>query len=238
MKSIYYESIAGQGVEYKMIQLTTVRDVLLQKLESVLDDLREKKREADDKCLIETFSLYNALRDTTMDLIMQISVWQQSFTSLRRPQLKQIDYLVKIHESVNFISSSAVNRIFKFQIARSNIFLLPIGRSGRQVNASQRLAEELRKFSNPTVEKVSKCYQVLRECLPTNHMHSIMPLEQWLAKPWNPIVVISDLSLEQEATRSNNESGVNIAQVTEPLAGNSATNSSTDKNNLSNQKKR
>ena len=138
-----------------------------------------------------TFSAFFLL-DTTIDLINYISQWQQTFTKMRRPKLKQTDFLTKIADTVDFISSSPVNRIYKFHIARGNIFLLPIpvGRNGRPVRASPKLANQLMRFASPSHEQLSKAYHVLRVCLPDQAMNSFMPLAEWVSNAWMPQITI------------------------------------------------
>ena len=61
-KAIYYEKCAVHDLEFKMVELTTKRDILLSRLDDAINDLREKRREPDDECLTENFALYNSVR--------------------------------------------------------------------------------------------------------------------------------------------------------------------------------
>ena len=191
LKSIYYENDTKQGLEYKMVELALIRDIILEKVKSIITSLRVERGRIDDDTFLEVFQMYNQLRDSTIILINHISKWQRCFTKLRRPFIKESDYLLNIIESVEILCTSKVNKLFNFNIERGNILILPIpiGKFNSTFTATDRLRLEIDKFINPNISDVVATYQILWQCLPSSITSKFTPIEKWGNNKWKPILL-------------------------------------------------
>ena len=186
LRSVYYEVDAKQGIEHKIVELFISQDVIRDKLLNDITKARAERRDIDNAMLTNIFYLSNQFRDSFMELINCISIWQKSFTKIRRPRIKETDFLLNIIESMEFLCSSKVNKMFKFQIERGNILFLPlpIGTNHGTYNVTQELKLQIEKFMNPDISRIVKTYQTLVQCLPTSIASKLMPIEKWGGNPW------------------------------------------------------
>ena len=203
--STYFEENPKYGLEYHMVELTTVREFLVEKLSHLVTDIRDKNICVNDSCLINVFKYYNEIRNVTMDLIHQIFLWQKGFKKIQRPYLNKSDYLVNMIGSLDFLCSSPINRYFKFQIDHGNIFLLPVpfGQNNRHYTVSQALSNELSKYMNPPKEKLIISYQVLCSCLPKKSIKLLFQLDMWLMNEWKIIFDINNNNLIQDIMKND-----------------------------------
>lgn len=195
--AIYYQKSAVVQEEFKLIEVTTLREIEVEKLQKVIREVKERRRVCDDAAILETFSLFNRVRETTIDLIRSISIWQESFTKPIRPQLLDCDYIVvRLINHIDFINSSELKRTFNFQFYRGNVLLLPYlnPKTAEPVRVSTALGKEIKKFAAPSEETVVFCYQFLINCLPDDvYENKLAPLKRWLMQNWVPRVWVLDV---------------------------------------------
>lgn len=196
LKSIYFEDKPGQG-EFKMVQLATKRDLLVRNLVESIGKVSysidvKKDTKADDSLLIECFALHIAVREATLDLIDQISSWQQGFTKSRRPILNESDYIIKMPSTIEFACNSVMSRLFKYLIKTGDILLLPVPRrlKSQPIQVIQPLGDQIRIFYNPSRERILNAYRILQECVSEKFMKSFLPIEDWMENPWCPAIEV------------------------------------------------
>eukprot|EP01032_Pedospumella_encystans_P003504 gene3504-4140_t len=194
--AIYYQKSAVVQEEFKLIEMATLREMEVERLQKVVREVKELRRECDDSAILETVTLFNKVRDATVDLIRSISVWQESFTSPIRPRILDCDYIIdRMIYHIDFINSTKLKRVFNFQFYRGNVLLLPYPnpKSAEPVRITSALAVELKKFAAPPEETVIFCYQFLINCLPDDiYKDKVAPLRRWLMAGWIPRVWVMD----------------------------------------------
>lgn len=193
--AIYYQRSKSAKEEFKLIELVTERELVIETLESLIREVKEKRRELDDDTLLETFRYFNKVRDVTMSLLKAIGSWQIAFTKPIRPILLQCDYLIeKVIQQIDFINASKIRKIFNFQFYRGNALLLPFPnvKNETPIKVGQDLGKEIKRFSSPNEADVIACYQVLINSLPDEiYAEKLVSLEKWLLDPWVPRIWIS-----------------------------------------------
>lgn len=197
-KAIYYEDNPAQGEEFKMVQLTTKRDILIEKLIDIVSKVSYavdvmKISKVDDALLVECFALHNAVREATFDLIDQISKWQQGFTQSRRPKLNETDYILKMPSTIEFFCNSVLSRLFKYLIKSGDILLLPVPRrlKSKPIQVVQQLGDQIRTFCYPSRERILTAYRILQECVSEKYLTSFLPIEEWMKNPWCPVIEVT-----------------------------------------------
>eukprot|EP01031_Cornospumella_fuschlensis_P039878 gene39878-48558_t len=194
--AIYYQRSKAVQEEFKLIELTTERELVVSQLEAIIRDVKESRKELDDDTLLDSFTLFNKVRDVTIQLLKAIAAWQMSFTRPIRPNLLQCDYMVeKVVKHIDFINASKIRKIFNFQFLRGNALLLPFPnlRNDTPIKVGQALGKEIKKFSNPVEADVVAAYQVLLNSLPDEvYKEQLVSIEKWLLGPWVPRVWISN----------------------------------------------
>eukprot|EP00598_Pedospumella_elongata_P006152 CAMPEP_0184977056 /NCGR_PEP_ID=MMETSP1098-20130426/7830_1 /TAXON_ID=89044 /ORGANISM="Spumella elongata, Strain CCAP 955/1" /LENGTH=239 /DNA_ID=CAMNT_0027500001 /DNA_START=46 /DNA_END=761 /DNA_ORIENTATION=+ len=194
--AIYYQKSAVVQEEFKLIEVATLREMEVERLQKVVREVKELRRECDDSAILETVTLFNKVRDATVDLIRSISVWQESFTSPIRPRILDCDYIIdRMIYHIDFINSTKLKRVFNFQFYRGNVLLLPYPnpKSAEPVRITSALAVELKKFAAPPEETAIFCYQFLINCLPDDiYKDKVAPLRRWLMAGWIPRVWVMD----------------------------------------------
>jgi hypothetical protein len=125
-QAIYFQKSKVVQEEFRLIELTTTREIYIEQLKKIIDEVRDERRKNDAESDLETFVLLNKVRNSTIKLIKAISVWQESFTKPIRPRLMECDYIVdKMIKYVDIINGTKVKRTFNFQFLRGNVLLLP-----------------------------------------------------------------------------------------------------------------
>ncbi|RYH21756.1 hypothetical protein EON65_20250, partial [archaeon] len=222
--AIYYQRSKAVQEEFKLIELTTERELLVSQLEGIIRDVKESRKELDDDTLLDSFTLFNKVRDVTIQLLKAIAAWQISFTRPIRPTLLQCDYMVeKIVKHMDFINASKIRKIFNFQFFRGNALLLPFPnlRNDTPIKVGQALGKEIKKFSTPTEADVVAAYQVLLNSLPDEvYKEQLVSIEKWLIGPWIPRVWISNsnkkyFTVAKPVTPSNTSTAQSGALVEE-----------------------
>ena len=193
--AIYFQKSQVVQEEFKLIEVATLREMVVEKLQRIIRQVKERRRECDEATILETFSLFNKARDATVDVIRSISVWQESFTKPIRPRLLDCDYIVdRLIGHIDFINSTNLKRMFNFQFYRGNVLLLPYPNPDSTVDPvriSTALERELRAFAAPAEQTVLYCYQFLINCLPDEvYQDKLAPLKRWLMAGWIPKVVV------------------------------------------------
>jgi len=205
--NIFHQKSTSLQQEYALVDLTVKREVAAEQLSKLIFDVNNKFRENDDDCVLETFILFNKLRNCTFDLIEGVLKWQQGFTQSIRPQLCEIDYLVKMVDKIEFVSSTALRRLYNFQFRLGNIFLLPFV-NPRKIEPhiiNKRLARQVVNFAFPSEERLVKNYQILINSLPHAVFKKILPLDSWLENKWQPQVYLKSDTPPAPAIENNNE---------------------------------
>jgi len=190
--NIFHQKSTSLQQEYALVDFTIKREVAVEQLSKLIFDVNNKFRENDDDCILETFTLFNKLRNCTFDLIEGVLKWQQGFTQSIRPQLCEIDYLVKMIDKIEFVSSTALRRMYNFQFRLGNIFLLPFI-NPRKIEPhiiNKKLARQVVNFAFPSEERLVKNYQILINTLPPAVFKKILPLDSWLENKWQPQVYL------------------------------------------------
>lgn len=194
--AIYYQKSAVVQEEFKLIEVATLREMAVEKLQKVVREVKELRRECDDAAILETVTLFNKVREATVDLIRSISVWQESFTAPIRPRILDCDYIIDhMIYHIDFINSTKLKRVFNFQFYRGNVLLLPYPnpKTAEPVRITSTLGVELKKFAAPSEETVIFCYQFLINCLPDDiYKDKVAPLRRWLMAGWVPRVWVLD----------------------------------------------
>lgn len=194
--AIYFQKSKVVQEEFKLIELTTVRELYVEQLKNIIDAINDERRKEDDESTLEQFTLFNKIRASTIDLIRAISVWQESFTKPLRPQLMECDYIVmKMIKHMDILNGTKLRRTFNFQFLRGNTLLLPFPnpKTIQPIKVSSALGEQIHMFANPNEEDLIFCYQFLINCLPDDiYANRLASLNKWLIEGWIPRVWISD----------------------------------------------
>lgn len=188
-KAIFYQRSKALQNEFALINLVTVREAARSKLDKLLRDIKIQSRVCDQPCMAEVFNLIDSVREATYDLVDSVAVWQQGFTQNIRPQLMNIDYLVEMIWSMEFVSATHLRREFRFQLGAGNFMLLPlptVGRKQKPYVVSKELAQALHRFANPIEHRLLKCYHILLGCMPKETYKKAMQLNYWMNNRWKP----------------------------------------------------
>ena len=176
-KAIWYQKILALQEEMAMIATCSNREKAIKDLKKIIHAVNDKRRELDDDTLIDTFSLFIAVRECTIDLLIYVQNWQCTFTRMKRPQLMEIDYLVEMCRLIDFVNATMVRKVFSFGIGRRNILILPFDiQRTKNVTVSTKLASLVNQFANPNVERLRSAYEVLLRSLPDQEFKKLYPL--------------------------------------------------------------
>ena len=180
-KAIFFQKSKVMQNEFALISLVTARELILEKLNKIVSEVKNETRRVDLACATETFMLIHESREATYDLIEGTLMWQQGFTKKIRPQLMSVDYLVKMLDSMTFLSSSSLRRMFVFTFGHlGNLFVLPmpaLSSSKPPHKVDDTLAEALRKFAQPDEIRMINCYKILQNCMPPDDFNRLIPLQ-------------------------------------------------------------
>lgn len=193
-KAIFYQRSKALQNEFALINLVTAREAARGKLDKLLRDIKIQSRVCDQPCMAEVFNLIDNVREATYDLVDSVAVWQQGFTQNIRPQLMNIDYLVEMIWSMEFVSGTHLRREFRFQLGAGNFMLLPlptVGRKQKPYVVSRDLAQALHRFANPIEHRLLKCYHILLGCMPKETYKKAMQLDYWMNNRWKPNIELN-----------------------------------------------
>ena len=191
--AIFYQKSKSLQAEYGLVSVTISREALVEKLNVIIRAVNNKFRELDDQCILETITLFNQVREATVNLIEATFAWQQGFTKNIRPQLCEIDYIVKMINTLDFVSATPLRRKLNFQLGRGNCLLLPLINSQtvrRVTDVNEELGKQIHIFANPNVDVIKKCYTIMINTLPPDLYKKMQPLGQWLLNRWVPTINI------------------------------------------------
>jgi len=193
-KAIFYQKSKVMQNEFALISLVTAREQIIEKLTKITNDVKNELRRVDLACVTETFQLVHESREATYDLIEGTLMWQQGFTKNIRPQLMSVDYLVKMIDSMTFLSSSNFRRVFVFTFGPfGNLFVLPmpaLSVTKPPHKVDDVLADVLDKFAQPNEIRMINCYKILQNCMPPDDFKRLIPIQIWMHKRWKPKYVI------------------------------------------------
>lgn len=207
--AVYYQNTGNHDLEFKLVELSTKREVLVDNLRDLELALKDGRRQVDDDIVLEGISNINAIRAATFDLIDQISLWQKIYVKSRRPQIMSVDYLIKMITQLNFMGMSRIRKFLNFGVSRGNIFLLPIstGRITEPAGVSRKVMQQLQIFVNPNVDKVIECYSFFQKCVPEFYFNKLFPLNEWAKRLWNmELHVLTDESIGASRPHTTNPS--------------------------------
>ncbi len=191
--------------EFKLIELTTIRELYVEQLKVLIDAIKEERRKEDDETTLQQFTLFNKIRTSTIELIKAISIWQESFTKPIRPQLMECDYIIaKMIKYIDIVNGSKLKRTFNFQFFRGNALLLPFPnpKTIQPIKVSPALGEQIHAFANPNEEEITFCYQFLINCLPDDiYANRLVSINKWLIESWMPRVWISNAVARLQRTK-------------------------------------
>lgn len=192
MRAVYEQRTKNHDLEFKLVQLTTIREAYLQDFRELERAVIEKRRKFNDDSILDGMKLLNSIRDVTFDLMEQIGEWQKMFVKAKRPTIMNCDYLTEMITSTEFVNSSPIRKHFNFAIMRRNMFLLPLatGKPKDTVETTKELIVEIEKFANPDVDRLIVCYSLLQKSYPSKIFKSLMSLDRWVFSLWQPNVDI------------------------------------------------
>lgn len=206
--AVYFQRSRVVQEEFALIEIATERETLVNKLNEVIRDVKEERKELDDDMILETFKLFNVVRDATIRTIQAIVKWQESFTKLVRPTIFQVDFMIeKLVKEIDFVNSSKIRKVFNFQFYRGNVLLLPYPNlsGGEPVRVTPQIAREIKYFSHPVEETLIASYQVLIDSLPESiYKEKVTSLEKWLIEPWVPKIWIANSPVKPLRPASGN----------------------------------
>lgn len=193
MTAIYYQQTSNGSIEYHLIELTTIRESLLKDYKILEKAVIEGRCVFDNKCILKLISYLNEIRETTFNLLEQISIWQKMFVKAQRPILLEKDYLMEMVTSTEFLNSSKLRKYFNFGIMRGNIFMLPLstGKSKETTIITQEMMIEIQKFANPNMDRLIAAYTLLQRSLPKKKFQDVISLNRWIHSIWMPNVQVS-----------------------------------------------
>eukprot|EP01038_Epipyxis_sp_PR26KG_P010763 gene10763-14454_t len=197
--ALYFQKSQVFQDEFKLVELTTIREIYVEELENIIKSMKEGKA-MDDAMIFNTFSLFNKVRNATMDVIDAAWRWQDIFTKPLRPQLLSCDYLTeRLIKHIDFVNGSNIRKMFNFQFKRGNVLLLPFPGVKIQppIKLNTALAKEVYEFANPSEERLTHCYQMLLNTLSDEEYSKIVSLQEWLIESWIPRIWISDDTLNK-----------------------------------------
>jgi len=192
--SIYHEEVGSNIAERNLVEWCTKREYYVSCLHSIINAVKEKRRKPSEKCEIETLTLMVLVRECTLRMVEAIEVWQGAFTKVRRPHMLETDYIMRMISSTDFVNGSHLRRKYCFRLDRGNLFLLPRGSGKEKEIVVREVCEELGRnmtlFSTPPQERVVAAYQTLMNTLTADQYASVVPLSDYLTKPYIPKVFI------------------------------------------------
>lgn len=194
--AIYFQRSKVVKQEFNLIEIATERELAVGKLEAIIKDVKEKRKELIDDVILDIFRLMNNVRSSTIRLIKAISLWQKSFTKPIRPTIYECDYIVeKVIKHIDFLNASNIRKIFNFQFYRGNALLLPYPnlQNSDPIKVHSSLAKEIKIFAFPNEEDIIFCYQFFINCLPEPfYRDRLVPLHKWLVEPWMPRIWVTN----------------------------------------------
>jgi hypothetical protein len=191
-RCIYIQKSSTQHTEKEMVRIVTLLQKYLDNLGKIVAEVRDHKRICDAACCLEQFTLFNLCRNTTMELMTAIAVWQQGFTRVLRPILMESDYMIKLIKAADFYCDGAtyLRRYFNFSLGTKNLLFLPMPnpRTIEPVMVSPELLQQVKDFAAPPLEKILGCYQILINSIPRPIFNKIFPIDVWLRNRWIPLI--------------------------------------------------
>lgn len=194
-KAIFFQQSPSLQSDFQLVEITSIRELFVDKLKFIIDEVKEERRICDEECIYETFTLFNKVREYTLLVVEGIEKWQQGFTKVIHPPLLQCNYILeRLVKHIAFVNSTNLRRVFNFQINRGNFLLLPLPnpRTIEPNRVSSKTAEQILLFANASEEKVAKCYQFLINTMEPKEFQKILPIEVWLMSKWIPRLQIVD----------------------------------------------
>ena len=190
MKAVYEQSTKNHELEYRLVQLTTIREAYLEDFRILEREIFEKRRKFDDECILDGMKLLNNVRESTFDFLEQVAAWQRMLVKSKRPTIMNCDYLTEMIRSTEFINSSPIRKHFNFAVMRRNIFMLPLstGKPRDAVLATKEILKEIDKFANPNIDRLIQSYRLFQKSFPAKVFQSLMPLDRWANNLWQPNV--------------------------------------------------
>lgn len=173
--------------EFALVRAATVREEFLVRLSTLIHDVNLQQRENNDACILETFTLLNQLRESTLNISDAIEVWQQAFTKVVSPQLFGTDYITGMIKRQEFLITLKIRKIFNFNISTGNILMLPIASGGIQSKNSgctSDLIDQMELYASPSAERIKRFYSMLEKFLPPKIFRLVLPLQTWVQNPW------------------------------------------------------
>eukprot|EP00602_Paraphysomonas_sp_CaronLab_P010150 CAMPEP_0185030412 /NCGR_PEP_ID=MMETSP1103-20130426/17362_1 /TAXON_ID=36769 /ORGANISM="Paraphysomonas bandaiensis, Strain Caron Lab Isolate" /LENGTH=351 /DNA_ID=CAMNT_0027565539 /DNA_START=94 /DNA_END=1146 /DNA_ORIENTATION=- len=202
--AVYIQKTKNHDLEFRLVELTTVREMLLSQYQELDKAISEKRKSFDNENILAGMRLLNEIREITFDVLEQIIEWQKMFVKVKRPTLLNGDYLLEMIKSTEFVNSSPLRKYFNFAVFRRNVFLLPLstGKPKDPVTVPESLAQEVQKFSNPDMDKVIAGYTLFQKCLPSKIFKSILSLDRWAYSVWVPNIEVSNAlpPIQQQST--------------------------------------
>jgi hypothetical protein len=192
MKAVYEQNTKNHELEFKLVQLTTVREGYLQDFRELERAVIEKRRKFNDDSILDGMRLLNNIRDISFDLVEQIGEWQKMYVKAKRPTIMNCDYLTEMITSTEFVNSSPIRKHFNFAIMRRNLFLLPLatGKPKDTVETTKELIAELERFANPDVDRLISCYSLFQKSFPAKVFKTIMSMDRWVFSLYQPNVEV------------------------------------------------
>lgn len=197
---VYLQCTSDEALEREMVQIVLVRDLFLEKLVHVSGEVKDRLRPLNEESTLETLSLLTAVRNATIDLILQIEQWQKKYTQIKRPTINGGDYMMRLLKHVEFANTLAIKRTFNFQIGRGNLFMLPLinAKSMPPVKVTDKIKAHVDAFSGPDISRLTAAIAILNRSLPKKLLADIMPLEHWVASRWVPSLIVCSYFLKED----------------------------------------
>lgn len=234
--AVFFQKSSALQQEFQLVELTTLRETYVEKLKTIIDEVKEERRVCDNECIYETFVLLNYVRNCTLNVVDGIEKWMQGFTKIITPHLLQCDYIAqRLIKHIDFVNATSLRRIFNFQINRGNFLILPLPnpRTITPNRVDAKLAQAILDFAKPPEENIVKCYQFLLNILPVKIFRKILPLKTWLLDPWIPkfevVEIPSSVLLNSNARIASNHNINNKITIPPSPQSKSQTKPSTSK---------
>lgn len=212
--AVYFQETSCHSLEYKLVEQTTIREALLEKLHDLEHAVQQKRRVMNEECIIDMFSIIVAIRDSTFELLEQVVSWQKMYVHTRRPKLLNTDYLITLVKSTEFINSSPLKKMFNFRVGRGNVFIMPMstGKTRPPVVITPAILTVLQAFTSPPIERLHSCYVILRNTLPAKSFNRIVALEKCLDVKtiWKPNVIFAEQAAAAEASGAAHGPMINL----------------------------
>lgn len=198
---MYMQCTTDESLERGLVEIALRRDLFLEKAIGIATEVKDRLRPLDEESTLETLALLTAVRDETINIVLQIEQWQKKYTSVQRPVINGGDYMIKFLKHVEFANTLAIKRTFNFQIGRGNLFMLPLinAKSTPAVKVTEKVKAGIEAFSNPDISRLSAATAVLKKSLPKKLLADIMPLEHWISNRWVPKISVCSYFLTEVA---------------------------------------